>query len=226
MALSLFDKTSNGNHFTQNVGVGESTSVPVTLTGALTSAEFDSGASDYLSIPHTVSLGITGSLSIEYWLYTGNGSGDVGIFKDNPPSNRSYLAYITSNELSTMQISSDGVNTSLLAQPSGISFDTWHHLAFVFDASAGTAKFYRDASLITTETGFPASIFNGNASLLLRSSRDTTTRIVDVRIWNVARTITEISDNRNTFYSGDVAGLIANWQFQPSKSGGGIFAIL
>jgi hypothetical protein len=215
------DKTSNANNLQTNRGVVASASVPGSLTGAYQSIEFDSAAGDELWLDDTASLSITGNITVEMWIYTSNSAGDCGILKDNIAQNqRQWDFYLDGSENFTFLISTDGSSSSFKTQASGISFDTWTHIAVSYVAATGTVQFFLNGSQVgVDQSGLATSIFDGTARCNLFSTR-ATTRFCDVRVWNTARSQAQIAANMNTFLVGNESGLVANWQFLQAAGAG------
>jgi hypothetical protein len=90
----------------------------------------------------------------------------------------------------------------------------WHHFAGVLDISAKTLTMYMDGvqkAQITT-TGVPASL-NSNLNLGSRNGSYYYNGSMDeVRIWNVARTQTQIQENMCKKLAGSESGLVAYYQ--------------
>lgn len=104
--------------------------------------------------------------------------------------------------------------------------DRWYHVAGTYDATGATdavLKLYIDGELDST------TIIAGGAGKTIKPSsvpfvigaepgsgsnryQHFDGRIDEVRLWNVARTGTEISDNRNESLSGTEAGLVGYWR--------------
>jgi hypothetical protein len=219
MALNLNDKTANNNHIITNNGVVESSSVPSSLSGATKSAEFDS-ATDELIAPHSASLNITGSLTIEFWIFIGTDSiNDIGVKKFD--GNSGYTVYVQGNEnpILLCRYPDNTNNFAKHTNNSVLSLNTWEHWAFVFNSSTPDILIYRNGLSVTPlilinviQTG----IRGGTVNLKITGNGANIGRFCDVRVWNVARTGTEISNNYTSFLIGNEPGLVANWTFQPT----------
>jgi hypothetical protein len=94
---------------------------------------------------------------------------------------------------------------------------TWHHVAATFVASTRSLTLYLDGAQVAqgiltarTTTGNTLSVEmgrNGNGSNSWIGKLD------DVRIWNVVRTLTEISTSYRTELATAPANLVGNWKF-------------
>ena len=95
-----------------------------------------------------------------------------------------------------------------------IPLNTWTHVAVVFDGSKGEV-FYNGVSEGITNGSNPILV-SGNPVYLGEhpqwSNRLLAGQLSDVRIWNVARTASEIQASMSSFLSGTETGLVANWK--------------
>lgn len=114
--------------------------------------------------------------------------------------------------LSPSQINSTGPGTSP-------SVNSWHHVAYVYDGS--NQIFYLDGSQIfsapTTGAVDPAAGFNYGITIGARFTQDqqyANAAFEDVRIWNVAKTATQINANLYATFSAGEPGLIAYYRFE------------
>ena len=87
-----------------------------------------------------------------------------------------------------------------------VTLDQWQHGAVVWDGS--TVKVYLDGVEVASES-LSGTVTAANDFYILRLAQNYADMYVsDVRVWNVARTQTEIQDNMYTQLSGDEAGLV------------------
>lgn len=114
--------------------------------------------------------------------------------------------------LSPSQINSSGPGTSP-------SVNAWHHVAFVFDGA--NQIFYLDGVqvLAVPSTGVvnPAAGFNYGITIGARFTQDqqyANAAFEDVRIWNVARSATQINGNLYANFPANEPGLIAYYRFE------------
>ncbi|MDG1331715.1 MAG: T9SS type A sorting domain-containing protein [Crocinitomicaceae bacterium] len=98
--------------------------------------------------------------------------------------------------------------------------NNWHHVAYVYDGS--TQKIYIGGlEVASVPTGGALSQGNAiyNSGLTIGASytqgqQFTNTQFEDVRIWNVARTGTEIANNAIATLTGSETGLVAYYRFE------------
>ncbi len=96
--------------------------------------------------------------------------------------------------------------------------DQWLHLAFVRDKSAGKMYFYLNGSLEATRDGVGSDVIPATASYIGGDRRGSNSpwfhgHIAEIRIWNNARTQTQISNNMGRPLSGNEPGLLGYYNF-------------
>ncbi|KGO78650.1 hypothetical protein Q763_17395 [Flavobacterium beibuense F44-8] len=118
----------------------------------------------------------------------------------------------------------------LEAQGNGISGtipvndNLWHHVAVVYDPTAtNKVKLYVDG-VLDVEGNLTVSVFTGSATDVRIGGRIDSTNyyegaIDEVRIWNVARTQTEIQANMDAAFCGPQDNLQAYFQFNEGTAG-------
>ena len=91
----------------------------------------------------------------------------------------------------------------------------WHHVAAVM--SGNSLSLYVDGALVITSTGNNSFQPSSSYHVYIGAKADATNyfngQITDVRIWNTARTLTQIKDNRHIVLAGNETGLIGYWPF-------------
>ena len=101
----------------------------------------------------------------------------------------------------------------------------WYHVAGVQDTAARTVTLYVNGS-VEAQIQLNGAPMHGTAPLLIgareymgqgRPSDMFNGIIDDVRIWNVARTSTEITGMMYKSLSGNQPGLVANWKFDEGR---------
>ena len=108
------------------------------------------------------------------------------------------------------------------------NINTWYHIAVVYSASAHNLKFYVNGVLQDTiiNNNFPSIAGNVPINMGAWSNGRYFNGVMDeVRIWNVARTQSEIQSNMNTELAGTEAGLVAYYPFNQGVAAGNNSAI-
>ena len=108
------------------------------------------------------------------------------------------------------------------------NINTWYHIAVVYSASAHNLKFYVNGVLQDTiiNNNFPSIAGNVPINMGTWSNGRYFNGVMDeVRIWNVARTQSEIQSNMNTELAGTETGLVAYYPFNQGIAAGDNTAI-
>ena len=98
----------------------------------------------------------------------------------------------------------------------------WYHIAGVVDRDAGQMQLYIDGQQVASRSISSSDIFTHGSALLLGSTFESgynrlSGRVDEVRIWDTARTQTEIQDNRDQVLTGAENGLQGYWQFEENN---------
>jgi len=92
----------------------------------------------------------------------------------------------------------------------------WHHVAIVREANVGI-RLYVDGVLDTQTTGVGAIVLNQNPKIYIGAayvdSRFLNADMDEVRIWNYARTLTELDTNKSCELLGNESGLVSYYKF-------------
>ena len=96
-----------------------------------------------------------------------------------------------------------------------LTLGTWYHIALTYDAATTTMKLYKNGVLTSSNTSVPAY---GGGTMLQLGSYDPGGNLMngsmdEVRIWNYARTATDIFNNMNCELNIPQSGLIAYYRF-------------
>ncbi len=209
--------------FTNNVHANNTASV------ALSAA-----SSQYLIASDTPSLSLTGNLTLEAWvkfasLPSVSSNGYVIVAKaGGTHALDSYgLQLINNGGTYAIDISiNDGTNDAAKLINWAPSINTWYHVAVAYDTS-GNATLYVNGALQGAASGLPTSINDSDADFRiginatgvgLGATTDSPFDglIDDVRVYNVARTQSEIQSDIFTEPTGTETGLVAAWNLDNS----------
>ena len=161
--------------------------------------------SQYVSMPTSADLAITGALSLSAWIKpaayppAGNGAGIIGKWI-NAASQRSHVLQLISTGKIGLNVSSDGTANAGYMTTQTVPLNAWSHVVGVYTPSS-TIQIYINGVLSgTLSSGIPASIYNSTNSVSIGSfySLGASTYslngiIDDVRIYNRALSAAEIS---------------------------------
>lgn len=111
-----------------------------------------------------------------------------------------------------------GSNETNTTSSFDLSADTWTHVAVVRDDSSGNALFYKNGKFIETETasndptGGTSSDANMTIGNSFANSNGFNGELAHVRVWDVARSASEISHYYNRTIDSDDSGLVGYWK--------------
>lgn len=165
---------------------------------------------DIVSIPDNEAFNFTGDFTIEAWFYAHSTKADGTVISKhaNPGSRTGYvIEYASGNIQAVIGQGPDWATVSAAA-----ASDTWHHVAMVY--SGGTLEMFLNG--VSQGTTAASPVMN-NYDLYIGASQyygsNWTGYIEEVRIWNDARTSTEIQDNIQTEIDPASENLLAYYTF-------------
>jgi len=170
-------------------------------------AVFFDGADDYINLGNGAELNLTGDLTLEAWIYSADFN-QMGRLISKWGSFSGYELDVVSGTLRF------AINQTVAAQTSILGYNgTWIHVAGV--KSGTTATLYVNG--VPAATGScGAAITNSPNDLLIGRIANMASvvfsgSIDEVRIWNYARSESELFDGYNQPVRGDEAGLAGLW---------------
>jgi hypothetical protein len=188
--------------------------------------DFD-GANNYVSVPASTAFDVT-QFSLECWLTSTNfsTSGQMGVIAHGPNggANNYYQLYFNNNSLYLFINDTSNTNRWIgtLNSVLGISDNNTYHIAVTYEGNGGRARFYVNGILEYTSGVKNFDIrTSAGYGLIIGSYSDKyfNGKIDEVRLWNTARTQTEIQTNMNTELT-TATGLVANYHFNQGTAGG------
>jgi len=197
------DSSGNDNHGTYTSGATIMSAAPPVPAGNLKSFALTQASAQYISVPDSPSLSITGSLTVAAWIRpTINSSLQEGIIEkwDEPGVTGGYSFRLDANENLSFEVCSASGASGVSTAPRSIPLNVWTHVAGVYSQSAGTITNYVDAAADpTVGTGIAAPTDGSNA---LRIGDDHGANafngnLDEVRIYNRALTAAEIAILKN-----------------------------
>jgi len=206
---------------TSVTGQGGNSATITAATAALTppgnALNFD-GSSDYVALNTAGAAAINftsaSSFTIETWL-NASGTGLVPIFgHKTSSSNVDGYALFLNNGKPYLEAKNNGFEAN-----TKVDAGVWNHVALVY--SAGTATWYVNGlaagSSAVTITAAAQGAYIGSLTSLnyfFPGSMD------EFRVWNTARTVTEIRANMFSAISGNPSGLLLYYDFDAGIAGG------
>lgn len=167
---------------------------------------------------------VPGGFTVECWVRARTLPGEnpivIRVGPPTRPSETLWLLGICKNAatpcspgLLHFAVKNSGADVALFTSTASVDDDRWHHVAVTYDGT--TFRMYLDGALNSslTQPGVSAAVGSGVVTLGVNvdGANQLDGRVDDVRIWNVARTQSEIADNRGTEIAVQ-AQLAAYWQ--------------
>lgn len=191
--------------------------------GSSTCLYFD-GTGTYVSVPDHQSLHLSSNYTIEAWInFQGGGSGSPAIISKQQDNQYlgDYVIFIFNTGTETkLGFSANG--GIYVVSDTSLYQNIWYHIAFVYTGSQ--IKMYINGILDTFETVSGVHIPSTTDITFGRKGVGNNYRnkymgyLDEVRFWNVARTQTQIFDNKDVVISGRTPGLVGYWRFNEGVS--------
>ena len=205
-------------------------STPVFLSGTFGNAVTMNGSTDGISIPTSAALtfGAGASFTVEaYVKFTATANGSI-IFSQQRCTSGVVHLLAGSDGIPRFRIEDTG-NIGLTLNGPVINDGQWHHLAGVRDVAADQLRFYVDGQLEAQQTDpttaaiTAATTENWIGQRFPCVSQDFFTGSIDeLRVWNTARTTTEIQVKLNGQLIGSETGLVAYFDMNRNGQGAGL----
>ena len=170
--------------------------------GAGNCLNFD-GSDDYVDCGNDASVNITGSITFEAWVKpTGIRTNSIIKKYENVSPYHGYEFYIDGSGYPTIRLSNNTSSRITLASSIQVVGGSWVHIAATYNVGNRNMSIYVNGVLAGTLTGTgPTAIASASSTNLsigselpIVGSKVFFGRIDEARIWNVARTQTEIQD--------------------------------
>lgn len=201
---------------------------PVTGFTQVNALRFD-GSSDYVNCGTNASLNLTGNsstgsrLTIEAWIYPTSWRTNVWegcVINKSGTTDRGYMLRVGNSGSVNFNLGNSSWN-EITTGTNAISLNTWSHIAGTWDGS--TMRLYINGVLVGTRA--LSSLGSSTNPLYLGSDpmfsgRNYPGRIDEVRIWNVARTQTQIQADMNTELCLPQTGLVAYYKLNQGVANG------
>ena len=222
-------KSYSGSGFTVNGLVGGIGGTLVNGVG-FTSSNYGSfvfdGSNDYFESPHSSSLNISGSITVDVWVYMTSltNTGDPNLIckysNAGGSSNQSWILFkstgdyrsyspdglsANNNEFCWLASSSGNFTGALIGTGEQVITNTWYNVAAIYNSSTEKMQIYINGQLKTnvTRTGQTSGVLSTNLRNLqiggtpLDSNRWVQGRIPVARVYNRALSASEILQNFN-----------------------------
>jgi hypothetical protein len=169
---------------------------------------FSSASSQYVSVPHSSSINLGSTFTIEAWVNYSGGNrtiidkGDYDFLWQLNPTGNNYMGFYNKN-------------SGWKYSTSAVSQNTWTHVAITL--SGGTLTFYINGA--ASGTAAVTASQDGNAMNIGRQQPTACQcnhfngQMDELRIWDIARTQSQIQSNMNVSLSASSSGLVAYYKF-------------
>ncbi len=184
--------------------------------------DFD-GSNDFVEINNSITIGA--DYTYEFWFRTTAAGG--ALFAGRSPANSgatyNNIELIGGRIAFTERVPASNTGGRSAQTTTTFNDGNWHHLAAVHNTSESTIYLYIDGNL--TGTDGVGSGINGDVDYFLGVNTPGSPRYLDgeldeVRIWNTARTCSEINANKNNELVGNETGLIVYYNFNQGVAAG------
>ncbi len=185
---------------------------PTSTTGQITPTTdgayaFTNTANKYLYIASANTFVPTGSSTWEFWINVNSGppADTEGIWNTYAGGgNRGVIVYKTTDQKLNFGVSANGSAFTEIATPSGLSTGTWYYVACVYTAGSRMEIFVDGASVVSSTTSIPASMYASTGDLTFGeytshfgANNNFDGNLDEMRLSNIARTSTEIYNYYN-----------------------------
>ncbi|MCD4818344.1 MAG: hypothetical protein K8S23_06600 [Candidatus Cloacimonetes bacterium] len=176
--------------------------------------DFD-GTDDYVNCGNSTELNITTNITIEAWVYYEGGETFPRII-DKYPAPSIYIA--ESSDQVGWYGEVNGVARDFIFSGALVPRNEWTHVAVTYDGSG--IKAYINGSLESTENYSGHLTVTTNNLLIGNNTTENRTfggKIDEVRLWDSARSQSEISNNMRQQLSGTESNLVSYWMFDENS---------
>jgi hypothetical protein len=199
----------------------------MSVKGQNNALNFD-GTNDYITVSDNNSLdfGTITNFTLETWVkYSASMPNYTGLVVKGTTIAGwvGYQMLLVNNHVAT-EIR-DGTNMVSAEGTTSLNDGNWHHLAMVVTRTSNNVKLYVDGiqEANVTNVAIGGNIDN-DSNLLIGVERTNALylggNMDEVRVWNVARTCSEIKANMNNELIGSETGLVAYYNFNQGTAGG------
>ncbi len=179
-------------------------------------APIKSASSDKLAAPTFPSQ--TGSLTVEGWYYIADVVTSTQILASMDDGTHGWFIQLNATNLMWC---THGLSSTVLASGSGTIALGWQHIAVAYDHTVQATYLYINGILVSSHTGLTGALASPSAGTYLTLlgvsagaagvGASTGTKASEVRIWNLARSATQVLQNFRVRMAGTESGLIGYW---------------
>ena len=219
VSVSVNDGFDNSALATSTISVSQFNQIPGIIDQNY-SLSLTGNSTDYL-IANPVSGFPSNSFTIETWVKTGGNS--EGIFSYAVPSNHNEILLFGQEDLG-LYIGDASIYTGI-----NIADDAWHHVAWTWESVTGTTKVFIDGVEQFSGTLKQGYTIQDGGALVFGQEQDSVGGgfdnsqayeglIRDIRVWDAARSQTEIDTDKDKALGGTETNLVS---YYPMSGGSG-----
>ncbi len=183
------------------------------------SLKFD-GKNSYVDVPAAASLNVTSAFTVEAWIHP-IGWGEAGSGFGRVINKNNLLVFLETGGMLVVSIDhSNGTSSRTNTSLGSITLNDWQHIAASYSGTTSDLKVYVNGIPQNLNVPDPINgpLISSSSSPLVIGNNSDRTRTFDgmideLRIWNIARTQSEIQAAMHDTLRGDEAGLVGNWRF-------------
>lgn len=183
------------------------------------SLRFD-GTNDFAFAPHDASLNLTNGMTLEAWVKPSlTGGPRTLIAKASSPSIFCYSLGLNSSRKVLLR-TSDSAGNIFLSVTGGTALATgqWRHVSASWNGTQG--KILLDGVLDGSGSGVGTTRVSTISSFLVGGifgSESFGGNLDQIRVWNIARTESDIQGDYQSILAGNEAGLVGLWRLSPGE---------
>jgi hypothetical protein len=209
-----------------------SNSVTMTVVAPTPNALHFDGTNDYVAVPDASSLDLTNAFTLESWVYptayattadpTYGIQGLIGKNRNNAGGIGYFFGMISGNltVLLNNNVTNVGASSTTL-----VPLNTWSHVAATYDGT--TIRMYLNGTQVFTQALSGFSCANSTQPLYIGGTGTAGTstwlfkgNMDEARVWNTARSASQIANNYNCQLAGSESGLVAYYKFNQGVAAG------
>lgn len=197
------DSSGNANHGTYTSGATSISAAPPIPAGNTKSFALTQASRQYIAVPDSPSLSITGAMTVAAWIRpTIDSTLQQGIVEkwDEPGATNGYMFRLDANENLDFSIGNAAGMNGVSTAPRAVPLNVWTHVAGVYSQTAGTITNYVNAAADPSVGTGIAAPTNGSYQLQIGGDHGANAfhgNLDEVRLYNKALTAPEVALLKN-----------------------------
>ncbi|MCX6879951.1 MAG: FG-GAP-like repeat-containing protein, partial [Verrucomicrobia bacterium] len=177
------------------------------------------GTSQYVDVGTGASLNLTGAMTIEAWVKPTSQYNMQTVFghKNGGSANPGYALFINSYLTSDAKLRFETQNAAVSTNSAAITWGVWQHVAVTWNGVNAHIYVNGVEQAAAGSVSLVSSTVNGHIGATSNNGAYYYGTMDEMRIWNIARTQTQIQDAMHHVLTGSESGLKAYYQFDASS---------